>query len=312
MPGQIIGLHHITAIAGSVQANYDFYTRVLGLRMVKKTVNFDDPATYHFYYGNKEGTPGTILTFFPWEGIGPGKPGVGMATEIGYTVNPDHFDFWENRFREFKVKTGDKMERFGELYLPFSDPDGLFFTLVSPAKRDERKGWETPEVKEAVAIKGFYNTTLTLGKMNETAKVLTDILGYRLLSQEGNRYRFITDAISTACTIDLLEDPGGKRGRNTAGTNHHIAFRVADENTQMAYREKVLEKGLQITPKINRDYFYSVYFREPGGVLFEIATDNPGFTIDEPLAELGSNLKLPKQFEPSRKEIEGILPKLKQ
>lgn len=176
----------------------------------------------------------------------------------------------------------------------------------------KEKGWETPEVKEAVAIKGFYNTTLTLSKMEETAKVLTDILGYRLQLQEGNRYRFVTDATGTACTIDLLEDPEGKRGRNSAGTNHHIAFRVADENTQMAYREKVLEKGLQITPKINRDYFYSVYFREPGGVLFEIATDNPGFTTDEPLAELGSNLKLPKQFEPSRKEIERILPVLKQ
>jgi len=308
MSGPILGLHHITAIAGSAQRNYEFYTRVLGLRMVKKTVNFDDPGTYHFYYGNEEGDPGTILTFFPWEGIGPGKPGVGMATEISYTVNPGSFEFWENRFKEFKVKVGEKIERFGEIYLPFSDPDGLQITLVGPAKPDERKGWETTQVKADHATKGFYNVTLTLRKIEETAKVLTDIFGYSLQSQDGNRYRFATDAIATARIIDLLEEPDGKSGRNTAGTNHHIAFRVTNDTIQLDYREKVLEKGLHITPKINRDYFYSVYFREPGGVLFEIATDNPGFTVDESLAELGSGLKLPEQYESSRKEIEEVLP----
>jgi glyoxalase family protein len=184
-------------------------------------------------------------------------------------------------------------------------------TLVVPAKPDERKAWETNEVKSENGVKGFYNVTLTIRKIEETAKVLTDILGYRLQSQEGNRYRFATDAIDTANIIDLLEEPDGKAGRNSAGTNHHIAFRVADENIQMAYREKVLEKGLHVTPKINRDYFYSIYFREPGGVLFEIATDNPGFTIDETPEELGTHLKLPEQYEPSRKEIEKVLPPLK-
>jgi glyoxalase family protein len=166
-------------------------------------------------------------------------------------------------------------------------------------------------VKSEHATKGFYNVTLSLRKIEATARVLTDILGYRLLLQEGNRYRFTTDAVSTANMIDLLEEPSGKPGLNTAGTTHHIAFRVSDENTQMAYREKVIAKGLQITPKINRDYFFSLYFREPGGVLFEIATDNPGFTVDEPLSELGSALKLPKQYETSRKEIEKHLPVLK-
>jgi glyoxalase family protein len=235
-----------------------------------------------------------------------------MATEISYTVNSGSFDFWENRFREFKVRAGKKMERFGDVYLPFFDPDGLYITLVSPAEPDERKGWETTEVRENTATRGFYNVTLTLNRIDETARVLTDIFGYRQQSQEGNRYRFVTDAIRTACTIDLLEDREGKRGRNSAGTNHHIAFRVTDEPTQQTYREKVLESGLQITEKINRDYFYSVYFREPGGVLFEIATDNPGFTVDEPLIELGTHLKLPNQYEASRKEIEKILPALRQ
>ncbi len=311
MSNQISGLHHITAIADNAQRNYNFYTRVMGLRMVKKTVNFDDPGTYHFYYGDEQGTPGTILTFFPWEGIGQGTPGTGMATEISYSVNEGSLEFWESRLREFNMVPGEKTERFGETYLPFSDPDGLRLTLVTPIEFDERNGWATNQIKTEHAMKGFYNVTLSLRKIEATARVLTDILGYRLLLQEGNRYRFTTDAVATANMIDLLEEPGGKPGLNTAGTNHHIAFRVPDENTQMVYREKILAKGLQITPKINRDYFFSLYFREPGGVLFEIATDNPGFTVDEPLSELGSTLKLPKQFESSRKEIEEFLPVLK-
>jgi glyoxalase family protein len=311
MSNQILGLHHITAISDNAQRNHDFYTRVLGLRLVKKTVNFDDPGTYHFYYGNEEGTPGTILTFFPWEGIGQGYPGTGMATEIGYSVNPGSLEFWEERFKKLNVHIKEKTERFGETHLPFADPDGLVLTLVVPTLADPRKGWETIDINSEYASKGFCQVTLTLRKIEKTAKILTDIFGYRLLSQEANRYRFITDAISTANIIDLLEEPDGKSGRNTAGTNHHIAFRVKNESVQMALREQILENGLLPTPKIDRDYFYSVYFREPGGVLFEIATDNPGFTVDEPLAELGSHLKLPDQFEPSRKMIEETLPKLK-
>jgi glyoxalase family protein len=310
MSGPILGLHHITAIADNAQRNYVFYTWVMGLRMVKKTVNFDDPGTYHFYYGNENGEPGTILTFFPWEGIGKGYSGSGMATEISYSVAANSLDFWKERLNRYNVQMGESIERFGENYLLFSDPDGLPLSLVSPARPDLRKVWETAEVNADQATRGFYNVTLTLRSIDATAKVLTDILGYRLLSQEGNRYRFITDSIETASLIDLLEEPDKKTGRNTAGTNHHIAFRVRDEATQMSYREKVLEKGMQITHQINRDYFYSLYFREPGGVLFEIATDNPGFTVDEPLAELGSHLKLPKQYESARSEIEKSLPAL--
>ncbi|MFT4093307.1 MAG: ring-cleaving dioxygenase [Niabella sp.] len=311
MSGQISGLHHITAIASNAQRNLDFYTKILGLRLVKKTVNFDDPGTYHFYYGNENGEPGTILTFFPWEGIGQGRNGAGMATEIAYTVPEGSLEFWKDRLKQFNVNTAEAIERFGEAYLPFNDPDGLALALVIPKTNDDRKAWITADVDESVATKGFYNTTLTLRRLEPTAKVLTDIFGYRQTEQDGNRYRFTTDAVPTAATIDLLIDESGKKGYNAAGTNHHIAFRVKDDNIQMHFREKILSAGLQITPKINRDYFYSLYFREPGGVLFEIATDNPGFTVDEPLDALGSALKLPKQYEPARAEIEKALPVLK-
>jgi glyoxalase family protein len=311
MQTQILGLHHITAIADNAQRNHDFYTKVLGQRMVKKTVNFDDPGTYHFYYGNENGEPGTILTFFPWEGIGRGIAGTGMATEISYAIAADALDFWTDRFKNLKVTTGERIERFGETYLPFSDHDGLQLSLVGITGPDTRKGWVTTDIKEADATKGFYNVTLTLRIMDETAKLLTDVFGYKQISQEGNRFRFKTEAIPTASIIDILELPDGKRGRNSAGTNHHIAFRVADEETQMSLREKLLERGLNITHQIDRDYFFSVYFREPGGVLFEIATNNPGFTVDEPLNQLGSQLKLPRQYEPMRGKIEASLPALK-
>lgn len=311
MSDKILGLHHITAIANNAQNNFDFYTKVLGLRLVKKTVNFDDPGTYHFYFGNEEGAPGTILTFFPWEGIGQGRNGVGMATEIAYSVTAESLDFWKERFKAFNIKTGDVVERFGETYLPFTDPDGLNLSLVVSKSGDARKGWASGDVTEQVATKGFHSTTLTLNRIEPTTKILTDIFGYQQTEQEGKRYRFKTDAVAEAGIIDILLDETGTRGYNAAGTNHHIAFRVKDDKVQMDFREKILRAGLQITPKIDRDYFYSLYFREPGGVLFEIATDNPGFTVDEPLASLGSNLKLPKQYEPSRAEIEKVLPALK-
>ena len=298
MQNQILGLHHVTAIADNAQRNYNFYTQVLGQRMVKKTVNFDDPGTYHFYYGNEKGEPGTILTFFPWEGIGRGIAGTGMATEISYAIAPDALDFWTERFNNLKVTTEERIERFGETYLPFSDHDGLQLSLVGVTETDKRKGWETKDIKITNATKGFHNVTLTLRIMDETAKLLTDIFGYKQISREGNRFRFKTETIPTASIIDIVELPDGKSGRNSAGTNHHIAFRVSDEETQMAYREKLLERGLNITHQIDRDYFFSVYFREPGGVLFEIATDNPGFTVDEPLDQLGTHLRLPKPSRP--------------
>lgn len=309
MENKVLGLHHITAIADNARRNHAFYTTTLGLRLVKKTVNFDDPGTYHFYYGNESGTPGTILTFFPWEGIGKGTPGAGMATHIGYSVPEGSFDFWKQRFDENKIAY-EETGIFGEQLLSFSDPDGLQLSLIIPKTADSRIPWTTEAVPAGVATKGFHNATLTLHQVAPTAKVLTDLLGYRQTEQEGNRYRFVNGNIDTANYIDIIEDPEARHGRNTAGTNHHIAFRVKDDTVQMELREKIAAAGLNITPKIDRDYFYSLYFREPGGVLFEIATDNPGFTRDEPLEQLGTALKLPKQYEPARTKIEAVLPQL--
>ncbi|WP_336959033.1 ring-cleaving dioxygenase [Chryseobacterium contaminans] len=309
MDNRILGLHHITAIADNAKRNLDFYTQVLGVRMVKKTVNFDDPGTYHFYFGNETGTPGTILTFFPWEGIGKGTNGSGMATHIGYSIPKGSLEFWKNRLKSFNVNV-EEGEIFGEKMISFKDPDGLQLQFIEPTGDDNRKVWTTDDIKDENALKGFHNVTLTLKRAEPTIKVLTDLLGYDLQKQEGERYRFATDAIDTANLIDIIENDKAPTGRNAAGTNHHIAFRVKDDNILMEYREKALSAGLSITPKINRDYFYSLYFREPGGVLFEIATDNPGFTVDEPLEELGINLKLPAQYEGMRSKIEGVLPKL--
>lgn len=312
MSDKILGIHHITAIAGEAQRNYDFYTQVLGLRLVKKTVNFDDPGTYHFYYGDEKGTPGTILTFFPWTYVKRGTTGTGMATEIGYAVPSGSLEFWTKRFEGTNTGYGKQTERFGEVMLPFQDPDGLQLNLIIPAREDTRAPWETSEVKKDTATRGFHNVVLTVRDMRPTAKVLTDIFGYKLLMQEGNYYRFVTDAVDNAAIVDILEDANGKPGVGAGGTNHHVAFRVKDEKVLMAFREKVVAFGLNITPKIDRNYFFSLYFREPGGVLFEIATDNPGFDVDEQVTELGKNLKLPPQYELRRVEIEKMLPELVQ
>lgn len=309
MENRILGLHHVTAIANMAKRNLDFYTKVLGLRLVKKTVNFDDPGTYHFYFGNETGAAGTILTFFPWEGIGRGKNGAGMATDIGYAVPQGALEFWKERLKSFDISYTES-EIFGENLISFTDPDGLQLQFIEQLAEDDRNVWTTDDVTEGVAVKGFHNVTLTLQRANATSQVLTDILGYKLDKQENNRYRFTTDAINTANVLDIIENPSASRGHNAAGTNHHIAFRVKDDEVLMKFREKIVAVGFNITPKIDRDYFFSLYFREPGGVLFEIATDNPGFTVDEPLAELGTSLKLPKQYEGMRDEIEKVLPEL--
>ena len=306
---KILGLHHITAIASDAQRNYDFYTQTLGFRLVKKTVNFDDPTTYHFYFGNEVGTPGTVLTFFPWAGMSKGRDGAGMATEIGYSVPKGSLNFWKARFEKLNIRynTG---EQFGEQYITFEDPDGLKLKLVETKQKDEREVWETDEIKADVAIKGFHTVTLTLNNIKATAAILTEIFGYKQIDKESNLYRYQTDAVENAAIIDLLEMPLAPRGINAGGTNHHIAFRVKDEDTLMAFREKIVAKGHGITEKINRDYFFSLYFREPGGVLFEIATDNPGFATDETVENLGSSLQLPTQHEPMRDKIEKALPSL--
>jgi glyoxalase family protein len=310
MESTVSGIHHITAIAGNAKRNYDFYTKILGLRLVKKTVNFDDPETYHLYYGDKQGTPGSILTFFPWEGISPGRRGSRQATEIGYSVPENSFDFWLKRFDDHNVTYNKVAEKFGEPYLTVLDPDGLKLELTASKTPDNRAPWETEEVTAENATKGFHNVTITTNKIGPTAQILTEVLGYRLLEQHVNRFRFITDAIEHAAIIDLVEVPGEIAGHVAGGSVHHVAFRVKDEAVLMQYREKIAALGLNITDKIDRNYFYSLYFREPGGVLFELATDNPGFAIDEPEAELGTHLMLPQQYEKFRSTLENTLPKL--
>jgi glyoxalase family protein len=307
MENRILGLHHITAIAGDAKRNFDFYTKVLGLRFIKKTVNFDDPGTYHFYFGDETGSAGTILTFFPWGNAVPqGRKGAGMATEIGYSVPEGSLDFWVKRFEQFNVIYNKPAEKFGEKYLTFLDPDGLKLELTESKTPDNRKPWETEEVKADVATRGFHNITLTLTDVKPTAAVLT-VFGYKLQEKEGNRYRYITDAVENASIVDLVEIPTEKRGHVANGTVHHVAFRVKNDEVLMEFREKIIALGMNITPQIDRNYFHSLYFREPAGVLFEIATDNPGFMVDEPVEELGKNLKLPAQYESRRKEIEKVL-----
>lgn len=306
---KILGLHHITAIAGDAQRNYDFYTKTLGFRLVKKTVNFDDPHTYHFYFGDEVGNPGTILTFFPWKNVRQGKNGAGMATDIGYSVPKGSLEFWKSRFGKLNIPH-DISERFGEKFLSFQDPDGLWLTLIEAKQKDARKGFETAEIKADVAIKGFHTVMLTLNNITATAAILTEVFGYKQMEQEGSLYRYQTDAVENAAIVDLLEMPQAQRGVSAGGTNHHVAFRVKDEEDLMAMREKIMARGLHITGKIDRDYFFSLYFREPGGVLFEIATDNPGFATDETVENLGSSLQLPDQYKAMRTEIEKGLPEL--
>jgi glyoxalase family protein len=308
MENKILGLHHITAIAGDAKRNFNFYSNILGLRFIKKTVNFDDPGTYHFYFGDETGSAGTILTFFPWgDGIPQGRRGSGMATEIGYSVPKGSLDFWVKRFEQYNVIYNKPAEKFGERYLTFLDPDGLKLELIESATEDTRTPWETEEVKAAVATRGFHNITITLNSIAGTAAVLTNVFGYTLISQEGNRYRYATHAVDQAAIVDLVELKDEKLGHVANGTVHHVAFRVKNDEILMHFREKVAAMGLQITPQIDRNYFHSLYFREPGGVLFEIATDNPGFMIDETVEELGRNLKLPAQYESRREDIEAHL-----
>lgn len=308
MNNNVIGLHHVTAIASDAKRNYDFYTKVLGLRFVKKTVNFDDPNTYHLYYGNYPAEPGTILTFFPWPNITPGRRGTGQATETGFSVPEGSLDFWVKRLDAHGITYNKPATKFGEEYLTVLDPDGMKLELTVSAKPDARQQHITSEIDASKAIRGFQNVTITQADIKSTADVLTELLDYELAEQQVNRYRFVNKNAPTASVIDLVEAPGERRGHVAGGSVHHVAFRVKDDATEMALRAKIEAKGFNITPQIDRNYFHSLYFREPGGVLFEIATDNPGFMVDEPLEHLGESLKLPAMYESRRAAIEAVLP----
>ncbi|MFB6457914.1 ring-cleaving dioxygenase [Chitinophaga sp. Hz27] len=308
--GKIEGIHHVTAISGNAKKNYDFYTRVMGLRFVKKTVNFDDPNTYHFYYGDEKGTPGTILTFFPWEDIMTGRRGTHMATEIGYSVPEGSLEFWLKRLDKENIIYNKPSSKFGDVYLTFLDRDGLKIELTVPETNDERTPWVTAEIGEDVATRGFHHVTLTLEDIQPTADLLVSVFGYELAKNHTNRYRFQGPNGEKGGYIDLVEAKGEQRGHVAGGSVHHVAFRVKDDATQLELRQILEDRGLHVTAQLDRKYFRSVYFREPGGVLFELATDQPGFTVDEPVAELGTHLMLPEQFEAQRSEIESRLIKL--
>lgn len=304
------GLHHITAIASDPRKNVDFYTRVLGLRFVKKSVNQDDPGTYHLYYGDYAGSPGTILTFFPWAGVPRGRPGHGQAYATAYSIPAGSLPFWQNRFTQLGVETGGVETRFGDQVLTFFDPDGLRLELVATAEADSRAPAPSKDVPAENAIRGFHGSTLGLTNAKATTAVLVDTMGYRQVAQAGQRTRYTVATGGPGTYVDLLTDPKLPRGLNGAGTIHHVAFRTPDDANQEEALAALQAGGLSVSPVIDRAYFKSLYYREPGGVLFEIATDQPGFAIDEPVETLGSKLSLPPRLEPHRAEIEAALPKL--
>lgn len=302
----ITGIHHITAISGYAQENVNFYTGILGLRLVKKTVNFDAPEVYHFYYGNETGSPGSILTFFPYSGLTGGRHGKGMLNTTSFSVPSASQDYWFGRLKKYGVTFRKPEERFeGETVIYFEDNDGLGLELVFNDK-DERSGFAEGPVPSEHAIRGFYSAEIWEEGYERTAGLLTEQLDHRLIAEKGNRFRFgVRDAPGNY--IDILCFPDRLKGLPGSGTVHHIAFATSDAKTQLQVRDKVVKRMLNPTPVIDRDYFTSVYFREPGGVLFEVATAGPGFAVDEDPAHLGESLKLPQQFEPYRDQLEQIL-----
>jgi len=304
------GIHHVTAIAGR---NLDFFTRVLGLRLVKKTVNFDDPGTYHLYYGDEQGQPGTILTFFPWAHAAAGQLGAGETQETAFRIPSAALGYWTHRLLEKGVTHGAPEKRFGDTVLAFTDPDGMRFALVGesgvPGAENE-KGWSNGDVPAEHAIRGFHGVTLLVHTAAPTAAILTDVLGFLEVAREGALARYRGDAPMGA-HVDLREAGDFPRGRMGRGSVHHIAFRAADDAAQAAMGKKLAaDHRMHPTDQKDRNYFRSIYFREPNGILFEIATDQPGFAVDEPPGGLGRSLKLPPFLEPRRAELEGKLPPL--
>jgi glyoxalase family protein len=304
------GIHHVTAISGSPVRNLHFYARTLGLRFVKKTVNFDDPGTYHFYYGDEAGSPGSILTFFPWEHAALGRGGLGLAQTTAFRVPVGSIGYWTHRLVEKGVKHEAPVQRFGQTVLSLTDPDGMGLELVGVPGAEHEAAWASGDIPAEHAIRGFHGVTLLLGEATATGAILTDVLGFSEAGREESWVRFEGNQ-GVGGIVDIHEARGFLAGRMGRGSVHHIAFRAKDdaEQAEMA-RKLVANHGQHPTEQKDRQYFRSIYFREPGGILFEIATDEPGFTVDEPLASLGTALKLPRFLEPRRKELEAILPPL--
>jgi glyoxalase family protein len=310
MDKQLLGIHHVTAIAGEPQRNIDFYVGVLGLRLVKLTVNFDDPGTYHLYYGDGQGHPGTILTFFPWPEGMRGRIGTGQLTVISFAVPAQALTYWKKRLSEHQIQYEEMISAFEELALSFTDPDGLQLELVSASDANPDHAWNAGPVPVDFAIRGFHHVTLTEEGYERTASLLTETMGFQAAQSKGNRFRYAVGSGGTGTLVDLVCTPAGRAGRVSVGTVHHVAWRTPTDEDQVEWQKKLTTLQYNVTPIIDRKYFHSIYFREPGGVLFEIATDPPGFAVDEPVDQLGSHLVLPHWLEPARAQLAQILPKV--
>jgi glyoxalase family protein len=303
MNNLISGIHHVTALASDPQKNIDFYTGLLGLRLVKKTINFDAPDVYHFYYGNQVGSPGTILTFFPYPDLPGGRPGKGQLTVTSFSIPENSLNYWIKRFNKFDISHTKPESRFNEeVFIYFEDGDGLGLELVANSK-DERPGFTYGQIPVQHAIRGFYGVTLSEEGYERTAGLLTSRLDHQLIAEKGNRFRYSANPVP-GNYVDILCNPDSLRGLGGSGTIHHLAFATADDKTQKEVLQQLKSNGNNVTPVLDREYFHSIYFREPGGVLFEVATIPPGFAIDEEPDHLGEALKLPPWVEPKRKEIE--------
>jgi glyoxalase family protein len=304
----ITGIHHITAIAGNPQKNVDFYTGILGLRMVKKTINFDAPDVYHFYFGDELGTPGTVFTTFPFDGARKGTKGTGELTYTAFSIPTASLSYWMDRLEKYNIPTSTPLTRFGEKLIRFEDHDGMGIELIANDK-DNRKGWTYGNIPGGFSVRGFYGATLKLKAKDLTEKLLTQFMDYKFLAEEEGRYRYGTKG-EPGDIIDIVLEKDGRQGVQSAGTVHHIAFRTDNESSQLEIQRILIENGYHVTEVKDRNYFKSIYFREPGGVLFEIATDEPGFAIDEDEAHLGELLKLPEWAETHREKIESKLAKV--
>ncbi len=305
------GIHHVTAIAGSAPRNLDFYTRALGMRLVKRTVNFDDPGTYHLYYGDETGRPGSILTFFPWAHVAPDRLGIGETQDTMLRVPEEAIGFWTHRFVEHGVAHENPTKRFGETVLPLKDPDGMRLLLVGVPGAEDEPAWASGDVPAASAIRGFHGVSLLLGDGEPTGAILSDVLGFAEAGREGSIIRFKAGETAMGGIVDIRVAGAFLPARMGAGSVHHIAFRAADDEAQAAMVGRLRDNHrIATTEQKDRNYFRSVYFREPGGILFEIATDAPGFAVDEPAGQLGQSLKLPGFLEARRAQIEQALPTL--
>ncbi len=304
----INGIHHITALASDPQQNVDFYTDLLGLRLVKRTVNFDAPDVYHLYYGDESGQPGTILTFFPFPDAARGKRGSREISAVAFAVPEQSMDFWISRMSTRGIRFDGPETRFREQLIAFDDPDGMRVELLFADAPSVHRHWTSSPVPKEFGIGRFHGATVTLARREETDQLMRDVLGFRLTEQSGNRFRYTIGEGPANAAFDLVVDPTLPAARQSAGSVHHIAWRVADDAAQLNWKQKLADAGVYTTDVLDRNYFRSIYFREPGGVLFEIATDIPGFSVDESTEELGLHLKLPPWMEQHRSKLERILP----